>query len=65
MISLRTLLTSVAVASSALATTLAPPGTFTYPPCPPFKKGTFDVKLFQLYPENADWDLKRCVVYFG
>ena len=33
--------------------------------CAPFTKGTFNVSQYQLYPENADWDTKRCVVYFG
>ncbi len=33
--------------------------------CPPFNNGTFTIDQFQLYPENADWDTKSCLVYFG
>jgi hypothetical protein len=33
--------------------------------CPEFTKGTFSVNQYQLYPENADWDAKNCLVYFG
>lgn len=33
--------------------------------CPPYTKGTLVVEAYQLYPENADWDAKRCVVYYG
>jgi len=29
------------------------------------KSGTFTVESYQLYPENADWDTKRCLLYFG
>lgn len=61
----KALIASVVVAAPTIATTLAPPGSIKYRPCPPFKKGSFDINLFQLYPENADWDLKRCVLYFG
>ena len=32
--------------------------------CPPFK-GTFTVKQYQLYPENADFDFKSCLLYIG
>ncbi|KZL87142.1 tri14-like protein [Colletotrichum incanum] len=33
--------------------------------CPPFKKGSFTIQQYQLYPENADWDAENCIVYFG
>jgi hypothetical protein len=33
--------------------------------CPAFTNGTITVNQFQLYPENADWDTKNCLVYFG
>ncbi|KAK3681561.1 hypothetical protein B0T22DRAFT_522678 [Podospora appendiculata] len=33
--------------------------------CPPFSKGNFTVSQFQLYPENAIWDDRHCVVYFA
>ncbi|KAF6811766.1 hypothetical protein CSOJ01_05494 [Colletotrichum sojae] len=33
--------------------------------CPPFTKGTFTIQQPQLYPENADWDVNNCIVYFG
>jgi len=33
--------------------------------CPPFKGGDFAIDYFQLYPENADWDGDRCVVWIG
>ena len=29
------------------------------------KNGTFVVESYQLYPENADWDTKKCLLYFG
>ena len=32
--------------------------------CAP-KNGTFTVEAYQLYPENADWDTKKCLLYFG
>ena len=32
--------------------------------CPPFK-GTFTIKQYQLYPENADYDFKTCLLYIG
>ncbi len=33
--------------------------------CKPFHRGSFNIKQYQLYPENADWDEKSCLVYFG
>ena len=33
--------------------------------CPPFSGGDFNIDYFQLYPENADWDGDRCVVWIG
>lgn len=33
--------------------------------CPPFNKGSFTIQQYQLYPENADWDVNNCIVYFG
>jgi len=33
--------------------------------CPPFKGGDFVIDHFQLYPENADWDGDRCVMWIG
>ncbi|KAJ5010858.1 Core trichothecene cluster (CTC) protein 14 [Colletotrichum sp. SAR 10_99] len=33
--------------------------------CPPFTKGSFTIQQYQLYPENADWDVNNCIVYFG
>ncbi|KAK0732115.1 hypothetical protein B0H67DRAFT_479299 [Lasiosphaeris hirsuta] len=33
--------------------------------CPPFKKGSFSIDAYQLYPENMDWDAKLCQVYVG
>ncbi|KAG4433132.1 hypothetical protein IFR05_011374 [Cadophora sp. M221] len=32
--------------------------------CPPFK-GTFTIKQYQLYPENADFDFDSCLLYIG
>lgn len=32
--------------------------------CPPFK-GTFTIKQYQLYPENADFDFQSCLLYIG
>jgi hypothetical protein len=48
------------IATRALGYTSWPPTS-----CPPFTKGTFSVNQLQLYPENADWDTKTCLVYFG
>ncbi len=28
-----------------------------------FSNGTFNIDQFQLYPENAVWDAKNCLVY--
>lgn len=36
----------------------APAGT-----CPQFTNGTFEIDAYQLYPENADFDTKRCLLY--
>ncbi|KAK3321782.1 hypothetical protein B0H66DRAFT_552657 [Apodospora peruviana] len=33
--------------------------------CPPFKKGTFVIDSYQLYPENADWDPDSCQLLIG
>ncbi|KAL7620173.1 hypothetical protein AAE478_009166 [Parahypoxylon ruwenzoriense] len=33
--------------------------------CPPFSNGTIVVDSYQLYPENADFDLNECLLYFG
>lgn len=33
--------------------------------CPPFKNGTIVIDSYQLYPENADFDLNQCLLYFG
>ncbi|KAI1372413.1 hypothetical protein F4677DRAFT_268272 [Hypoxylon crocopeplum] len=33
--------------------------------CPPYDKGTIIVDSYQLYPENADFDLNECLLYFG
>lgn len=33
--------------------------------CPPFTNGSFAIQQYQLYPENADWDVNNCIVYFG
>ncbi|KAI2622423.1 hypothetical protein GGR54DRAFT_63072 [Hypoxylon sp. NC1633] len=33
--------------------------------CPPLDKGTIVVDSYQLYPENADFDLNECLLYFG
>ncbi|KAH7308348.1 hypothetical protein BKA65DRAFT_177388 [Rhexocercosporidium sp. MPI-PUGE-AT-0058] len=32
--------------------------------CPPFN-GTFTIKQYQLYPENADFDFVSCLLYIG
>jgi len=32
--------------------------------CAPFS-GNFTISQYQLYPENADWDSQRCVLYLG
>lgn len=37
---------------------------FRHEKCPPFK-GNMTVNQYQLYPENADWDTKNCILYFG
>lgn len=31
--------------------------------CAPFTNGTFQIDEYQLYPENADFDTKRCRLY--
>jgi hypothetical protein len=31
--------------------------------CPQFNHGSFVIEEFQLYPESADWDPDRCVLY--
>lgn len=59
------LVAGLALGSSVVASTIPPHGVANYPPCPPFRKGTFSINQFQLYPENADWDTKRCIVYYG
>lgn len=33
--------------------------------CAPFDSGTIIVDSYQLYPENADFDLNQCLLYFG
>ncbi|KAB5517539.1 hypothetical protein GE09DRAFT_978903 [Coniochaeta sp. 2T2.1] len=33
--------------------------------CPPLDRGAFNITQYQLYPENADWDEDRCLVWFG
>ncbi|KAK0624113.1 hypothetical protein B0T14DRAFT_428231 [Immersiella caudata] len=33
--------------------------------CPPFPGGSFTIDRFQLYPENADFDSNRCVLYLS
>ncbi|OHE91254.1 hypothetical protein CORC01_13454 [Colletotrichum orchidophilum] len=32
---------------------------------PPLKKGSFFNQHYQLCPENLDWDINDCIVYFG
>ncbi|KAK1987518.1 hypothetical protein LZ30DRAFT_579872 [Colletotrichum cereale] len=33
--------------------------------CLPFGNGSFVIQHYQLYPENADWDVDNCIIYFG
>ncbi|KAI0384207.1 hypothetical protein F5Y04DRAFT_278211 [Hypomontagnella monticulosa] len=33
--------------------------------CPPLETGTIIVDSYQLYPENADFDMNQCLLYFG
>ncbi|WQF87809.1 Putative WD40/YVTN repeat-like-containing domain superfamily [Colletotrichum destructivum] len=33
--------------------------------CAPIQKGSFTIQQYQLYPENADWDVENCILYFG
>ena len=33
--------------------------------CARLGRGNFNINRYQLYPENADWDDKNCLVYFG
>jgi len=33
--------------------------------CPGLPKGSVTIDQYQLYPENADWDVANCLVYFG
>ncbi|KAI0179011.1 hypothetical protein GGR52DRAFT_284700 [Hypoxylon sp. FL1284] len=33
--------------------------------CPPFDEGTIVIESYQLYPENADFDLNDCLLYIG
>lgn len=33
--------------------------------CPPFDKSTIVIESYQLYPENADFDLNDCLLYIG
>lgn len=54
------LLLSLAALSKTIEATLKP-----HSACPPFTKGSFTVNQLQLYPENADWDVNNCIVYFG
>ncbi|KAK0748994.1 hypothetical protein B0T18DRAFT_405589 [Schizothecium vesticola] len=53
----------------ALACVLLSGARATPPPasrhCPPFSGGSFVIDRFQLYPENADWDGNRCVLYLS
>ncbi|KAB5523159.1 hypothetical protein GE09DRAFT_1178568 [Coniochaeta sp. 2T2.1] len=33
--------------------------------CPPLNRGAFSITQYRLYPENADWDEERSLVWFG
>jgi len=33
--------------------------------CPPFNGGNFTINQYQLYPENADFDTRQCLLYIG
>ncbi|OTB04775.1 hypothetical protein M426DRAFT_57906 [Hypoxylon sp. CI-4A] len=33
--------------------------------CPPFNNGTIIINSYQLYPENADFNINQCLLYFG
>jgi len=57
---LASIVTSLLVAGGALAH----PG-HGHGGCRPLRRGNFNINQYQLYPENADWDEKACVVYFG
>jgi len=58
---LPTVVTSLLLASGALAH----PGHGHGHDCAPLRRGNFNISRYQLYPENADWDDKACLVYFG
>lgn len=52
----------------SLLTALLALGAYGHPKpkgCPPLNRGTFVINQYQLYPENADWDEDRCLVWFG
>ncbi|ORY00667.1 hypothetical protein BCR34DRAFT_108407 [Clohesyomyces aquaticus] len=55
------------IALLAVATTIGP--AFTLPTSPNGNcgslKGNFTIKKYQVYPENADFDPARCVLYLG
>lgn len=53
------------IAASVPSVSLSPREFPEYPShCPPFQ-GTFVIDQYKLYPENADWDLKSCLLYIG
>ncbi|KAK0725983.1 hypothetical protein B0H67DRAFT_642330 [Lasiosphaeris hirsuta] len=62
---LRVLRPGLPLAAITLAASLDLPPRSLPKKCPPFKGGDFAIDYFQLYPENADWDQDRCVVWIG
>ncbi|KAI5859531.1 hypothetical protein GGS23DRAFT_600232 [Durotheca rogersii] len=51
---------AIALAGDAAGRGIAPPNE-----CPPFRNGSIVIESYQLYPENADFDLNECLLYFG
>jgi len=31
--------------------------------CPPYNSSKLEIHQYQLYPKNADWDDKNCILY--
>ncbi|KAF2703365.1 hypothetical protein K504DRAFT_473936 [Pleomassaria siparia CBS 279.74] len=59
--------TSLAVCTFVILSQCAPHHSCPYLPrsnCPPFN-GNFTISAYQLYPENADFDFNKCILYTG
>ena len=62
-VTLRNLLSAVLLGSRiATAVPGRGSGSVDDKPCPPFS-GNLTLHEYQLYPENADWDSRQCLLY--